>query len=205
MDSPFDVLGVGSDADDAVVEQAYRQRVKEAHPDHGGSASEFQLVRAAYKELAEDSVEDHADTEDERRKSTVEYLNYGVLDDHGWTLNDENLFEKAGAVGLDAADYGTFSVRPYESLLEAAETHECAWPFACRGGACANCAVAVIEGAMEMPVNHVLPAELLDRDIRLSCNGIPATEKLKVVYNVKHLPGLEELRLPPRSFERTPL
>ncbi|MFB6354176.1 MAG: ferredoxin, partial [Halobacteriales archaeon] len=26
---------------------------------------------------------------------TVEYLNYEVLDDHGWSLEDDDLFEKA--------------------------------------------------------------------------------------------------------------
>ncbi|MFC4990130.1 DnaJ domain-containing protein, partial [Saliphagus infecundisoli] len=40
MESPFDVLRIAPDADDAEIERAYRERVKEAHPDHGGSADE---------------------------------------------------------------------------------------------------------------------------------------------------------------------
>jgi hypothetical protein len=52
-----------------------------------------------------------------------------------------------------------------------------------------------------MPVSHVLPEELLDRGIRLSCVGAPITEELAVIANVKHLPTLEELRLPPGPFE----
>lgn len=207
MDSPFDVLGIGPDADDAEIERAYRHRVKEAHPDHGGSASEFQLVRTAYEQLqARDGGDAHAvDTDEEpqyQMKTNVEYLNYEVLDDHGWSLDDENLFRNAAAEGLDPPDYGQFLVQPHESLLEAAETHGFAWPFACRGGACANCAVVVVAGELAMPVNHVLPPEMSDRGIRLSCNGMPITDEMKVIYNVKHLPDLEDLRLPPRPFEQ---
>jgi hypothetical protein len=52
-----------------------------------------------------------------------------------------------------------------------------------------------------MPVSHVLPEELLDRGIRLSCVGAPVTDDLKVVYNVKHMTDVEELLLPPGPFE----
>jgi ferredoxin len=207
VDCPFDVLGIGPDADDAEIDRAYRRRVKESHPDHGGSAREFQLVRTAYNDLKErDSVTDHDDgrdiVDDQQEGSRVEYLNYEVLDDHGWNLDDDGLFEKASAEGLDPTDYGQFLVQPHESLLEAAENRGFAWPFACRGGACANCAVVVVEGEMAMPVNHVLPTEMIDRDIRLSCNGMPVTDEMKIIYNVKHLPDLDDLRLPPRPFEQ---
>ncbi|MFC6962610.1 ferredoxin Fer [Halocatena marina] len=209
MDSPFDVLGISPDADEAEIDRAYRQRVKEAHPDHGGSTSEFQLVRMAYEELqVGDSVDTKAvesDTdgpEEEEPQTRVEYLNYEVLDDYGWSLDDEDLFSNAASADLSPTDFGQFLVRPHESLLEAAENRGFTWPFACRGGACANCAVAVIAGEIAMPVNHVLPTEILDRGIRLSCNAMPITEELKVVYNVKHLPYLDELRLPPRPFEQ---
>lgn len=205
MASPFDVLQIDADADEEEITQAYRQRVKEAHPDQGGSISEFQRVQTAYAKLNGDySVEDHDDRYGDtgQRESRVEYLNYEVLDDHGWSFSDDDLFEKAAAADLDSGDYGKFLVQPHESLLEAAENRGFVWPYACRGGACANCAVGVVEGELEMPVNTILPPEMLERDIRLSCNGMPVTEEMKVVYNIKHLPRLEELRLPPRPFEQ---
>ena len=213
MDSPFETLQIDPDADETEIEQAYRRRVKETHPDHGGSAREFQAVRAAYEaidagyydETGEiDSTEGgEPESEDEERTdSRVEYLNYELLADHGWNLDDEDLFEKAADEGFDTADHGRIVVQQNETLLEAAENRGFEWPYACRGGACANCAVAVIEGAMEMPVNHILPPEMLDRGVRLSCNATPTTEEMKVVYNLKHLPDLDELRLPPRPFER---
>jgi ferredoxin len=209
MVSPFDVLLVDSDADEEEITQAYRQRVKEAHPDQGGSISEFQRVQTAYAELtAGYSVEDHNSERDDdiehqqREDSRIEYLNYEVLDDHGWNLSDEDLFGKAAAEDLDPADHGKFLVQPHESLLEAAENRGFVWPYACRGGACANCAVGVVEGKLDMPVNTILPPEMIERDIRLSCNGMPVTEEMKVVYNIKHLPSLDELRLPPRPFKQ---
>jgi curved DNA-binding protein CbpA len=208
VESPFAVLGIDSDADEEEIDRAYRRRVIETHPDQDGSTREFQRVRTAYEELksGHEGGESDVDLEEDDpylgAESRVEYLNYEVLDDYGWTLDDDELFEKAAAEGLDTADHGRFLVQPGETLLEAAENRGFAWPYACRGGACANCAVAVVEGEMAMPVNHILPPEMLDRGIQLSCNGTPATEEMKVVYNVKHLPDLDELRLPPRPFER---
>jgi ferredoxin len=133
----------------------------------------------------------------------VEYLNYDVLADHGWSLDDDNLFEKAAEADLDPADRGRFLVQPRESLLQAAENCGYAWPYACRGGACANCAVAVTEGELEMPSDHILSPAMRADGIELSCIGVPTpdTEELKVVFNVKHLPDLEELRLPASRFE----
>ena len=225
MESPFETLRVDPGADAEEIEQAYRRRVMEAHPDHGGSAAEFQAVRAAYEELLDGNRELEAggaagdgavesdgttgegeeadeETEPEPPDPEVEYLNFDVLADHGWSLDDDDLFEKAAEAGLSPEDYGRFAVEGRETLLEAAEERGFAWPYACRGGACANCAVAVAEGEMSMPVDHILPSEMLDRGIRLSCVGAPITDEMRVVYNVKHLPDLDELRLPPRPFEQ---
>jgi len=205
VESPFAVLGVDPGADEAAVERAYRRRVKESHPDHGGSLEEFRRVRAAYEEIASGRASDGPATDDsgvEERSVRAEYLNYAVLDDHGWRLDDGDLFEKASAADLDPADHGRILVREHESLLEAAENRGFAWPYACRGGACANCAVAVVEGDLSMPVDHILPPDLTERGIRLSCVGAPTTGGTKVVYNVKRMPDLDELRLPADRFER---
>ncbi|MFB6103333.1 MAG: ferredoxin Fer [Haloplanus sp.] len=208
MDAPFEVLGVDPDADEADIDQAYRRRVIETHPDQGGSARAFQRVKAAYEAITAERSDGDArngqSSAEHRRPSgsRVEYLNYEVIADRGWSLDDDDLFEKAADAGLDPADYGEFLAEPSETLLEAAENRGFAWPYACRGGACANCAVAVVEGEMAEPIDHVLSPELLDRGIRLSCIGAPATAELKIVYNVKHMPDLDDLRLPPYRFER---
>ncbi|MFB6255087.1 MAG: ferredoxin Fer [Halobacteriaceae archaeon] len=209
MASPFDILQIDKDADEETIKQAYRERVKETHPDQGGSAEEFQTVQAAYTAITSEEwtkqSETSPDFEDDflEYESEVEFLNYEVLDDFGWSIDDNNLFEKARDSDLDTQDYGEITVRPGETLLEAAERHGHTWPFACRGGACANCAIAVIEGEITQPVNHILPPEIIDENIRLSCNGIPITKSMKIIFNVKHLSYLDELRLPPYPFERS--
>jgi ferredoxin len=216
VDSPYEVLGVDPEADEDAVVEAYRERVKEAHPDHGGTQAEFQAVRTAYERIKAGDAEGGGtsgiergpsddEQSDERRhqESThVEYLNYTVLDDHGWELGDDDLFERAAGADLDSVDYGDFWVRPDESLLEAAERCGYAWPFACRGGACTNCAVMVVEGDIPTPPWQILPKELIDRGIRLSCNAAPVTDEAKIIYNVKHLPGVDELRLPASRFQK---
>ncbi|OYR56150.1 ferredoxin Fer [Halorubrum halodurans] len=216
MVSPFDVLNLDEDADDADVERAYRERVKEAHPDTGGSVEEFQLVRRAYRELSERDLNgsgpngadgpDPADidlTEGEGTGSIrVEFLDYEAVADRGWDLADADLFAKAADADLAPADHGRLLVEPDESLLEAAENRGFSWPFSCRGGACANCAVYLVEGELSQPANHILSEEHAERGFRLSCNGYPLSDELKVVFNVKHLPELDELRLPPGPFRR---
>ena len=229
METPFEVLGVEPGADEEAIERAYRERVKESHPDHGGTPKEFQRVREAYEAIvagdagsgggselsrpegatapdpnrwyAKGGAEDDA-SDPEPERSRVEYLNFECLDDHGWSLEDDDLFEKAADAGLADDDYGRFLVQPDETLLEAAENRGFAWPFACRGGACANCAVAACEGDLSQPVDHILPEEMTDRGLRLSCVGRPTSGELRVVYNVKYLPDLDELRLPPRPFDQ---
>lgn len=233
MASPFDVLGLDPGADADEIERAYRRKVKDAHPDHGGSTERFQRVRRAYEALSDgyepgdEFVADPGDAADEadepaertrpRNRETgeaadgptrdvdgsrVEYLNYDVLDDHGWSLTDDDLFEKAAAADLDHEDHGRLFVEPGEDLLEAAENRGFVWPYACRGGACSNCAVALVEGEMPTPAGNILTDEWLDRGIRLSCISSPVSDDAKVVYNVKHLPGLDELRLRPSRFDR---
>lgn len=221
MASPYEILGVDPEADEAEVVDAYRERVKETHPDQGGSQAAFRAVKSAYERIEAgyepgESVEpdigdvdgsgdtDDSDEQpvedDEPEGVRVEYLNYEAIADRTWELNDANLFEKAADGGLDPVDYGVIHVGKNESLLEAAERDGFAWPFACRGGACTNCAVAVVEGEMPSPASHILPKELHERGIRLSCIVAPETDA-KIVYNVKHLPAVQDLLLPASRFE----
>jgi ferredoxin len=218
MVSPFEVLEVDEDADDAAIERAYRERVKRAHPDQGGTLEEFQLVRRAYRELDErdrsgdrngdatDPTDIDLDDDDgagaEAKPVRVEFLDYEVLGDYGWSLDDEDLFRKASHADLDDDEHGRLLVQPDESLLEGAENRGFGWPFSCRGGACANCAVYVVDGELSQPANHIMPDDLAERGFRLSCNGYPVTDELKIVFNVKHRAELDDLILPPGPFTR---
>lgn len=46
-------LGVGADAGESEIRSAYRNRVKEVHPDRGGDEEAFKRVTAAYDRLTE--------------------------------------------------------------------------------------------------------------------------------------------------------
>jgi len=50
---PHEVLGVAPDAPAAVVEGAYRELLKERHPDHGGSDQEFRELQRAKEAMLE--------------------------------------------------------------------------------------------------------------------------------------------------------
>jgi curved DNA-binding protein CbpA len=50
----YDALGVSPDASQEAVRDAYRDRVKEVHPDSGGDEEAFKRVNRAYETLRED-------------------------------------------------------------------------------------------------------------------------------------------------------
>ena len=119
---------------------------------------------------------------------TVEYLNFEVLEDYGWEMADDDLFDKAADEGLDEEDYGTIEVNRGEYILEAAEAQGYDWPFSCRAGACANCAAIVTEGEIHMDMQQILSdEEVEDKNVRLTCIGSPETDEVQIVYNAKHL------------------
>jgi hypothetical protein len=47
-ESAFAALGLAADASEEAVREAYRERVKDVHPDHGGDVEAFQRLREAY-------------------------------------------------------------------------------------------------------------------------------------------------------------
>ncbi|MFB6198374.1 MAG: ferredoxin Fer [Halobacteriaceae archaeon] len=138
-------------------------------------------------------------------KCRVHYLDYEVLEEHGWNIDDEDLFEKASEADIDPVNYGRILVEPGETILEAAENRGYSWPYACRGGACANCAVIVKEGDIAMPGQTILTQEQVrETNARLTCVGVPVTKHVKLVMNVQHLDEFEDLRLPSPISEVEP-
>jgi hypothetical protein len=63
---------------------------------------------------------------------SVEYLNFDVVEENGWDIEDDDLFEKADAADLDESDYGVLEVDAGEYILDAAEDQGFHWPFYCR-------------------------------------------------------------------------
>ncbi|WP_306061425.1 ferredoxin Fer [Natronococcus wangiae] len=140
---------------------------------------------------------DHAKEEDEDdtggQVRTVEYLNYEVLDEYGWSFEDEDLFEKAAEVDLDEIDHGTIEVRGRRYILDAAEDHDFEWPFECRAASCANCAGIVYEGELAMDMDLILTEEEVEeRRIVLTCQAVPVSDEVKLIYNAMYLDYLQD-------------
>lgn len=123
----------------------------------------------------------------------VEYLKYNVVEEEDdWSLNDDNLFEKASREDLNEEQHGEFSVEEGQYILEAAESEGYSWPFSCRAGACANCAAIIKEGSIQMDMQQILSdEEVQDKNVRLTCIGTPDSDIVKIVYNAKHLDFLK--------------
>ena len=50
--SAWEILGVPKGASPEAIKRAYRARVLETHPDHGGDVAEFRRVQRAYERLS---------------------------------------------------------------------------------------------------------------------------------------------------------
>ncbi len=70
-----------------------------------------------------------------------------------------------------------------QSLLEAALEHSMEAPYACKAGVCSTCKAKVLEGEVEMLVNHALEDYEVERGYVLSCQCYPLSERLVVTYD----------------------
>ena len=86
-------------------------------------------------------------------------------------------------VELDGEQYAFDDWQGDKPLLEFLEDKGVPAPFSCREGECSACACVVLEGEVEMKHNDVLDADDLADGIRLVCQSMPASEKLRISYN----------------------
>jgi len=127
------------------------------------------------------------------KAATVQYLDYQVVDERGWSLEDEDLLERAADADLNETAYGTFEVSRDEYVLDAAEVAGHDWPFHCRAGGCVNCTAVVLDGELEMDVQRSLSDEEVEsQGMRLTCVATPASDSIKLVYNAKYLDRLQD-------------
>lgn len=122
----------------------------------------------------------------------IEYLNYRAIPEHGWDVEDDDLFEKAAEADLDESEYGVIEADRNESLLRAAEENGLKWPFQCRSGSCAMCTAVLKGGEAEMDMNLFLEDdEVEERDLRLTCTCMPESDEVQIVYGAI---GMEYVR-----------
>jgi ring-1,2-phenylacetyl-CoA epoxidase subunit PaaE len=82
------------------------------------------------------------------------------------------------AVSLDVAADGA-------NILDAALAAGLEVPFSCKGGVCATCKARLVEGAVDMDLNHALsPAEVAAGYV-LTCQAHPTTPRVVVDYDAR--------------------
>jgi len=86
-------------------------------------------------------------------------------------------------VTLDGASRTFQMPRQGQSILDAALAAQIDAPFACKAGVCSTCRCKVLEGEVEMAVNHALEDYEVRAGYALSCQSFPLTERVVVTYD----------------------
>lgn len=68
-------------------------------------------------------------------------------------------------------------------VLDAALNNAMDVPFACRAGVCSTCRAKVLEGEVEMAVNHALEDDEVRAGYVLSCQCVPISDKVVITYD----------------------
>ena len=95
--------------------------------------------------------------------------------DHGATCE--------ATVTLDGATRTFKFPRHGQSLLEAAIENAMDVPFACKAGVCSTCRAKVLEGEVEMEVNHALEDYEVRQGFVLTCQCYPLSDRVVVSYD----------------------
>ncbi|WP_452597815.1 2Fe-2S iron-sulfur cluster-binding protein [Pontimicrobium sp. MEBiC01747] len=72
----------------------------------------------------------------------------------------------------------------YDNILDGALAAGADLPFACKGGVCSTCKCEVKEGTVEMKINYALDEKEVARNLVLSCQAVPTSEKVVVDFDV---------------------
>ncbi|WP_203335816.1 ferredoxin--NADP reductase [Nocardioides limicola] len=86
-------------------------------------------------------------------------------------------------VELDGQQYSFDDYAGDRPLLDFLESKGVPAPYSCREGNCSACACVVLEGDLRMLNNDVLDEADLADGIRLVCQSLPLTEKVRISYN----------------------
>ncbi len=70
-----------------------------------------------------------------------------------------------------------------QSLLDAALAADLDAPHACKAGVCSTCRAMVVEGEVEMAVNHALEDYEVRRGYVLTCQSHPLTDRIVIDYD----------------------
>jgi ferredoxin len=77
---------------------------------------------------------------------------------------------------------GTVDHHPGTTILQAARQMGMSPPFSCESGNCATCMARLVEGEVTMYVNDVLTDDEVAEGWILTCQSVPTTAAVHVVY-----------------------
>ncbi|MDS9469272.1 1,2-phenylacetyl-CoA epoxidase subunit PaaE [Paracoccus sp. MBLB3053] len=86
-------------------------------------------------------------------------------------------------VTLDGATRNFTMARQGETILDAAIANNMDAPYSCKAGVCSTCRCKVIEGEVEMAVNHALEDYEVRAGYVLSCQAYPLSDRVVVTYD----------------------
>lgn len=86
-------------------------------------------------------------------------------------------------VTLDGATRSFSMPRQGETILDAAIANHMDAPYSCKAGVCSTCRCKVLEGEVEMAVNHALEDYEVRAGYVLSCQAYPLTDRVVVTYD----------------------
>ncbi len=70
-----------------------------------------------------------------------------------------------------------------ENILDAAMANGADLPFSCKGGVCATCKARLMEGRVEMDLNHALTEQEVAEGLILTCQAHPVSETVVVDFD----------------------
>ena len=87
------------------------------------------------------------------------------------------------SITLDGATRSFAMAKDGTAILDAALAQKMDAPFACKAGVCSTCRAKVLEGEVEMDVNHALEDYEVRAGYVLSCQCIPLSDKVVLSYD----------------------
>ncbi|MGP9804973.1 1,2-phenylacetyl-CoA epoxidase subunit PaaE [Paracoccus sp. NSM] len=89
----------------------------------------------------------------------------------------------SATVTLDGTTRALTLPRSGQSILDAALAADMDAPYSCKAGVCSTCRCKVLEGEVEMAVNHALEDYEVRAGYVLSCQAFPVSQKVVVSYD----------------------
>lgn len=86
-------------------------------------------------------------------------------------------------VTLDGVAHSFDFPKQGQSLLDAALENSMDAPYACKAGICSTCKAKVLEGEVEMAVNHALEDYEVEQGYVLSCQCYPQSDRIVVSFD----------------------